>query len=77
MKPYLFYLVFSIHNPKSNFWGVTAYVVAFCVFHSGWWTGLVLVGLVCGGGVHLDGDMSMVFVWGNGVLSPKVYNLYI
>ena len=29
-----------------------AYIVASIYLRSGWWTGLVLVGLVCGGGVH-------------------------
>jgi hypothetical protein len=53
-----------------------AYTVASIYFHSGWWTGLVLVVLVYGGGVHLDADTLMVFMWGNSVLSAKVYNLY-
>ena len=29
-----------------------AYIVASIYLRSGWWAGLVLVGLVCGGGVH-------------------------
>ena len=29
-----------------------AYIVASIYLRSGWWVGLVLVGLVCGGGVH-------------------------
>jgi hypothetical protein len=41
-----------------------AYVVASIYFHSSWWTGLMLAGLVCGNGVHLDGNLSTLFIWG-------------